>query len=241
MNKTARAFFRGRDSREERLHLVSLSKKNPELLDAGITAWFFFRDKEKHVGKAALVGFFDFFKVREAERNSGFNSCAHHWTVFVSSISTFSTSTRWTWMEPWRRIAFHTWCWVAAWFWSRTRSIMNFSTAILKRALTMFQLRGTSRTFWTKSNGPRKMMPEHKRWLQQDRRWPENSCSPADCTATTTEYCTRTRAARGDGRCGTQTWSWCLTRWTITRPRARVRARFTQKAKRRMNYDKAWL
>lgn len=78
MNKTARAFFRGRDSREERLHLVSLSKKNPELLDAGITAWFFFRDKEKHVGKAALVGFFDFFKVREVERNSGFNSCTHH-------------------------------------------------------------------------------------------------------------------------------------------------------------------
>ncbi|TNN00818.1 hypothetical protein fugu_012064 [Takifugu bimaculatus] len=64
VNKTARAFFRGRDSREERLHLVSLSKKNPELLDAGITAWFFFRDKEKHVGKAALVGFFDFFKYK---------------------------------------------------------------------------------------------------------------------------------------------------------------------------------
>lgn len=70
MNKTARAFFRGRDSREERLHLVSLSKKEPELLDAGITAWFFFRDKEKGVGKAPLVGFFDFFKVREVERTS---------------------------------------------------------------------------------------------------------------------------------------------------------------------------
>lgn len=65
MNKTERAFFRGRDSREERLQLVSLSKKNPELLDAGITAWFFFRDQEKHVGKESLVGFFDFFKVRK--------------------------------------------------------------------------------------------------------------------------------------------------------------------------------
>ncbi|XP_033490325.2 protein O-glucosyltransferase 3 [Epinephelus lanceolatus] len=63
-NKTDRAFFRGRDSREERLHLVSLSKKNPELLDAGITGWFFFRDREKHVGKAPLVGFFDFFKYK---------------------------------------------------------------------------------------------------------------------------------------------------------------------------------
>ncbi|XP_070828061.1 protein O-glucosyltransferase 3 [Chaetodon trifascialis] len=64
INKTDRAFFRGRDSREERLHLVSLSKENPELLDAGITGWFFFRDREKHVGKAPLVGFFDFFKYK---------------------------------------------------------------------------------------------------------------------------------------------------------------------------------
>ncbi|XP_034391678.1 protein O-glucosyltransferase 3 isoform X2 [Cyclopterus lumpus] len=64
INKTDKAFFRGRDSREERLHLVSLSKKSPELLDAGITGWFFFRDREKHVGKAPLVGFFDFFKYK---------------------------------------------------------------------------------------------------------------------------------------------------------------------------------
>ncbi|XP_029991520.1 protein O-glucosyltransferase 3 [Sphaeramia orbicularis] len=63
-NKTAQAFFRGRDSREERLQLVAMSKKNPELLDAGITGWFFFRDREKHVGKAPLVGFFDFFKYK---------------------------------------------------------------------------------------------------------------------------------------------------------------------------------
>ncbi|KAF7649885.1 hypothetical protein LDENG_00134430, partial [Lucifuga dentata] len=63
-NKTEQGFFRGRDSREERLHLVSLSKKNPELLDAGITAWFFFRDREKSVGKSSLVGFFDFFKYK---------------------------------------------------------------------------------------------------------------------------------------------------------------------------------
>ncbi|XP_054633575.1 protein O-glucosyltransferase 3 [Dunckerocampus dactyliophorus] len=63
-NKTDQAFFRGRDSREERLQLVSLSKKHPKLVDAGITGWFFFRDQEKDVGKAALVGFFDFFKYK---------------------------------------------------------------------------------------------------------------------------------------------------------------------------------
>lgn len=43
---------------------MSLSKRNPELLDAGITAFFFFREREKDLGKAPLVGFFDFFKVR---------------------------------------------------------------------------------------------------------------------------------------------------------------------------------
>ncbi|CAL8324106.1 unnamed protein product [Gadus morhua 'NCC'] len=63
-NKTEQAFFRGRDSREERLYLASLSKEHPELLDAGITGWFFFRDREKEIGKAPLVGFFDFFKYK---------------------------------------------------------------------------------------------------------------------------------------------------------------------------------
>ncbi|XP_029952101.1 protein O-glucosyltransferase 3 [Salarias fasciatus] len=63
-NKTERAFFRGRDSREERLQLASLSRKHPELLDAAITGWFFFREREKDVGRAPLVGFFDFFKFK---------------------------------------------------------------------------------------------------------------------------------------------------------------------------------
>lgn len=64
INKTEKAFFRGRDSREERLQLVLLSKENPQLLDAGITGYFFFQEKEKELGKAKLMGFFDFFKVR---------------------------------------------------------------------------------------------------------------------------------------------------------------------------------
>ncbi|XP_074256645.1 protein O-glucosyltransferase 3 isoform X2 [Saimiri boliviensis] len=64
INKTERAFFRGRDSREERLQLVQLSKKNPQLLDAGITGYFFFQEKEKELGKAKLMGFFDFFKYK---------------------------------------------------------------------------------------------------------------------------------------------------------------------------------
>lgn len=42
---------------------MKLSKENPELLDAGITGYFFFREKEKELGKVPLMGFFDFFKV----------------------------------------------------------------------------------------------------------------------------------------------------------------------------------
>lgn len=64
INKTEKAFFRGRDSREERLQLVLLSKENPQLLDAGITGYFFFQEKEKELGKAKLMGFFDFFKYK---------------------------------------------------------------------------------------------------------------------------------------------------------------------------------
>ncbi|KAM9319831.1 protein O-glucosyltransferase 3 [Gastrophryne carolinensis] len=63
-NKTTQAFFRGRDSREERLQLVRMSQKYPDLLDAGITGYFFFREIEKQLGKASLVGFFDFFKYK---------------------------------------------------------------------------------------------------------------------------------------------------------------------------------
>ncbi|XP_057624750.1 protein O-glucosyltransferase 3 [Chionomys nivalis] len=64
INKTEKAFFRGRDSREERLQLVQLSRENPQLLDAGITGYFFFQEKEKELGKAKLMGFFDFFKYK---------------------------------------------------------------------------------------------------------------------------------------------------------------------------------
>lgn len=64
VNKTEQAFFRGRDSREERLRLVTLSRENPDLLDAGITGYFFFREKEKELGKAPLTGFFNFFKYK---------------------------------------------------------------------------------------------------------------------------------------------------------------------------------
>ena len=54
--KTEKGFFRGRDSRRERLQLVWLSQKNPDLVDAALTNYFFFRKgEEQELGKAERV------------------------------------------------------------------------------------------------------------------------------------------------------------------------------------------
>jgi len=42
--KIPKGFFRGRDSSRERLDLVRLSKKHPDLIDANLTRMFFFPD-----------------------------------------------------------------------------------------------------------------------------------------------------------------------------------------------------
>ncbi|KAJ8302974.1 hypothetical protein KUTeg_019370 [Tegillarca granosa] len=62
-NKTEKAFWRGRDARQERLDLVIMSRKNPELIDAALTHMFFFPKDEKKYGELVKsISFFDFFK-----------------------------------------------------------------------------------------------------------------------------------------------------------------------------------
>ncbi|XP_022257995.1 KDEL motif-containing protein 1-like, partial [Limulus polyphemus] len=62
-NKVEKGFWRGRDSRQERLDLVKLGRKYPDLIDAALTNFFFFRDQENELGpKVPHVSFFDFFK-----------------------------------------------------------------------------------------------------------------------------------------------------------------------------------
>ncbi|XP_033754926.1 protein O-glucosyltransferase 2-like [Pecten maximus] len=62
-NKTNQAFWRGRDSRQERLDLVQLSRRKPQLLDAALTHMFFFpKDENKYGPLVKTVPFFDFFK-----------------------------------------------------------------------------------------------------------------------------------------------------------------------------------
>lgn len=63
-DKINKAFWRGRDSREERLKLVMMARKNPELFDAALTNFFFFKyDESKYGPKAKHISFFEFFKV----------------------------------------------------------------------------------------------------------------------------------------------------------------------------------
>lgn len=65
--KNATAFWRGRDSRQERLELVKLSRAHPDMIDAAFTNFFFFKHDESLYGPLVKhVSFFDFFKVRGA-------------------------------------------------------------------------------------------------------------------------------------------------------------------------------
>lgn len=57
-------FWRGRDSRAERLKLVDIARENPELFNVSLTNFFFYREKEAQYGpKQPHVSFFKFFDV----------------------------------------------------------------------------------------------------------------------------------------------------------------------------------
>ncbi|KAL4608953.1 KDEL motif-containing protein 1 isoform X1 [Arapaima gigas] len=63
--KNSTAFWRGRDSRKERLELVKLSRAHPDLVDAALTNFFFFKHDESLYGPIVKhVSFFDFFKYK---------------------------------------------------------------------------------------------------------------------------------------------------------------------------------
>lgn len=69
-NKTEKAFWRGRDSRQERLDLVVMSRKEPELIDAALTHMFFFKkEPEKYGELVKSTPFFDFFNVSLSTHN----------------------------------------------------------------------------------------------------------------------------------------------------------------------------
>ncbi|XP_051881576.1 protein O-glucosyltransferase 2 isoform X5 [Pristis pectinata] len=64
-NKNHTAFWRGRDSRRERLELVKLGIEHPDLIDAAFTNFFFFPHNESLYGPIVKhVSFFDFFQAK---------------------------------------------------------------------------------------------------------------------------------------------------------------------------------
>ena len=64
-SKVTKAFFRGRDSRQERLDLAELAQNETELLDVGITKYFFFKENPEKYGETVEhTPFSDFFKFK---------------------------------------------------------------------------------------------------------------------------------------------------------------------------------
>ncbi|KAL4234778.1 Protein O-glucosyltransferase 2 [Mactra antiquata] len=64
-NKTEMGFWRGRDSRRERLDLVVMSREHPDVIDAKLTRMFFFEHSEEKYGELVKnIPFYDFFKYK---------------------------------------------------------------------------------------------------------------------------------------------------------------------------------
>lgn len=64
--KESKAFWRGRDSRHERLELIELARKHPNWINASLTNFFFFRNEEDKYGpKVPHISFLEFFRVSE--------------------------------------------------------------------------------------------------------------------------------------------------------------------------------
>jgi hypothetical protein len=62
--KIEKAFWRGRDSRRERLKLIDIAREHPDIFNVSLTNFFFFRDEEKYYGpKESHISFFKFFDV----------------------------------------------------------------------------------------------------------------------------------------------------------------------------------
>lgn len=62
--KIEKLFWRGRDARRERLDLIDISRKHPDLFNVSLTNFFFFKNEIEKYGPAqSHISFFQFFKV----------------------------------------------------------------------------------------------------------------------------------------------------------------------------------
>ena len=65
--KAEKAFWRGRDSRRERLDLIDIARKHPDLINASITNFFFRDEIEKYGPGQSPISFFEFFEVTNTQ------------------------------------------------------------------------------------------------------------------------------------------------------------------------------
>ncbi|XP_015600505.1 KDEL motif-containing protein 1 [Cephus cinctus] len=64
-NKKEKLFWRGRDSQRERLDLIDIAREHPDLFNASITNFFFFKDEiDKYGPRQNHVSFFTFFEYK---------------------------------------------------------------------------------------------------------------------------------------------------------------------------------
>lgn len=62
--KIQKLFWMGRDSSKHRLNLVDISKTHPDLINASITNFFFYKElKDKYGSGKKPISFFKFFDV----------------------------------------------------------------------------------------------------------------------------------------------------------------------------------
>lgn len=62
--KIQKAFWMGRDSNKHRLSLIDISRKHPDLINASITNFFFYKDLKDQYGSGKKpISFFKFFDV----------------------------------------------------------------------------------------------------------------------------------------------------------------------------------
>lgn len=115
-DKVEMAFWRGRDSRRERLDLIRMARRHPDLLNASLTNFFFFRDLEAELGpKQEHVSFFRFFDVRFFSISRGTRFFfVRFWESRDDDVGggLRSSSTRSTSTARWRRTGSRT-CWPA--------------------------------------------------------------------------------------------------------------------------------
>lgn len=83
-DKERKAFWRGRDSRRERLDLIDVGRIEADLFNVSLTNFFFFRDEEVKYGpKTPRISFMEFFRVYSNEINIVLGNYIKRYFIYI--------------------------------------------------------------------------------------------------------------------------------------------------------------